>query len=500
MQLIKIIAVLVYTIYFSTCFGENRYNLSNKIKNGLVETKPLFIYDEQYLNSQDELIGIDSNLFSLIEIQNDWKTVLDRYSCSDEQFEQSFDYIKYLFFLSRISINYEILLSYQQNLLKVDNKCPINFSELIENCKPESPDMKKFISRLKRYANGGNEEEKIKTLKFDLGLNLNQTENEEINSPLGIELKQICTKNSDCLSMGEKKFEYIKSSCEVRKQQFLKSCNENEREFNQLVSLEMVNLIKRSSAIDYIKKFGASPSCVDRFFRDVIKEPADDDLSIRTVMRSNVNLDIPYLQGRIFVIGSLKIFDDLGVGNDIFQEIKVGKIEVILPEVKKVEEIIKKPEVERIAMIQEVIVQKKVVEQIKPRLSALMLAAEDLEKSKSINKVSLDMELFKNDYIFSDEVLTKLHKPLGFYQKRNSLKEMKEFDKLGEKVAPMRLLFIKYLIDNNYHQGLFNVQAVLGTQFYVKNDLVKSDPKLYKIEIQNDESTNNAWQLYLIRD
>ena len=77
---------------------------------------------------------------------------------------------------------------------------------------------------------------------------------------------------------------------------------------------------------------------------------------------------------------------------------------------------------------------------------------------------------------------------------------MKDFDKLGEKSAPMRLLFLKYLIDNNYHQGLYNVLAILGEKFYVKNDLVKKDSKAYRMQIQNDESTNNRWQLYLFRD
>ena len=77
---------------------------------------------------------------------------------------------------------------------------------------------------------------------------------------------------------------------------------------------------------------------------------------------------------------------------------------------------------------------------------------------------------------------------------------MRKFDHLGDKKAPMRLLFIKYLIDNDYHQGLYNVSAVLGQEFYIKNDLEKGDKKLYKISLQNDETTNNIWQLFLIKN
>ena len=262
----------------------------------------------------------------------------------------------------------------------------------------------------------------------------------------------------------------------------------------------MVNLIKRSIAIDYINKFGAPRSCVDRFYRDTVRLENQDDEMIRAVMRKVVNSSIPYLPGRLFVVGSLKEFDELGVGAEIFNEINLSKTKVEPPAVMELKKIIKKtPRITKDA-IKEVInvkpIKKKV---IIPRESALKKATKELINSK-VNLVALDMEHFRADYIFSNVMLTKLHGPLEIFQKRESLNEMKDFDSLGKKIAPMRLLFIKYLIDNNYHQGLYNVQAVLGKGFFVKNDLEKNDKKLYRMSIANDETTNYKWQLYLIRN
>ena len=76
---------------------------------------------------------------------------------------------------------------------------------------------------------------------------------------------------------------------------------------------------------------------------------------------------------------------------------------------------------------------------------------------------------------------------------------MKKFDLLGERGAPMRLLFLKYLIDNDYHQGLYNILAVIGDTFYVRNDIDKEEIP-YLVKLKNDVSTNNRWQFFIMRD
>jgi hypothetical protein len=75
---------------------------------------------------------------------------------------------------------------------------------------------------------------------------------------------------------------------------------------------------------------------------------------------------------------------------------------------------------------------------------------------------------------------------------------MKSYDLLGSKEAPVGLVFLKFLIDTENHQGLYNIVQVLGEKFYVMNDLEKkSDP--HYIEFKNDASTRNRWQIILLR-
>ena len=58
-------------------------------------------------------------------------------------------------------------------------------------------------------------------------------------------------------------------------------------------------------------------------------------------------------------------------------------------------------------------------------------------------------------------------------------------------------MFLKYLIDFDYHQGLWNILAILGDHFYVLNDIEKkSDP--IKIHLSNDLSTNYGWQIEVV--
>ncbi|MFT6545062.1 MAG: hypothetical protein ACJAT2_002388, partial [Bacteriovoracaceae bacterium] len=90
--------------------------------------------------------------------------------------------------------------------------------------------------------------------------------------------------------------------------------------------------------------------------------------------------------------------------------------------------------------------------------------------------------------------LELLEEPLKDYQTRQALQDMKTFDKLGTRQEPVRLTFLKYFIDKNSHQGLFNITAILGSSFWVKNDIDNIPGAVY-IEIRNDESTGNVWQI-----
>ena len=227
--------------------------------------------------------------------------------------------------------------------------CNVDFVKMANKCLPKSQDMKKFIKRIKGYFSKNSPEflnRHNNIAGYKIG-EIHKIPEEKIFSPLLLTVKEICGDEEFCRDNKKLLHQYIKNKCEMRKAQFLKACSEREETFNNLVSKELVNLIKRSTAIEYIKKFGANVSCVDRFYHEHVVSKSlglesrlfEDDPSIRTVMRSVVKLGIPYLQGRLFVIGSLKEFDELGVGNELFEEIKIAEKKVTLPEVKVVKKL-----------------------------------------------------------------------------------------------------------------------------------------------------------------
>jgi hypothetical protein len=119
-------------------------------------------------------------------------------------------------------------------------------------------------------------------------------------------------------------------------------------------------------------------------------------------------------------------------------------------------------------------------------------------KDQSLDQSALDMSNFQNDYEFTTKKISELAVPLRKFQTRKALKEMKTFDKLGAQTAPLGLIFIKFLIDTENHQGLYNVVSELGEKFFVHNDLEDKKDAVY-VELKNNAATKNKWQLTLIR-
>ena len=125
------------------------------------------------------------------------------------------------------------------------------------------------------------------------------------------------------------------------------------------------------------------------------------------------------------------------------------------------------------------------------------LAVDEREKAK-LDKVAVNMELMQADFLFSPKMLSVLSGPMRQYQTRKALEEMKRFDHLGTQKEPVRLIFLKFLIDHDFHQGLYNLTSVLGEKFWVLNDISGIEEPRF-IELKNDESTNNRWQIYLVK-
>jgi hypothetical protein len=74
------------------------------------------------------------------------------------------------------------------------------------------------------------------------------------------------------------------------------------------------------------------------------------------------------------------------------------------------------------------------------------------------------------------------------------------YDKLGTKEAPVPILFIKYMIDMEEHQGMWNLISVMGDRFYVSNEIDTTyNPTPEFIQLLNNSSTGGTWQIFILK-
>lgn len=110
------------------------------------------------------------------------------------------------------------------------------------------------------------------------------------------------------------------------------------------------------------------------------------------------------------------------------------------------------------------------------------------------------MQKLRYDYVFTLTMINNLSEKLPTFMTREALQDMMSFDKLGTKERPVPLLFIKYMIDMEEHKGLWNLVSVLGTKFYVSNEIDKTySPRPELIQLMNSEETGGTWQIYILR-
>jgi hypothetical protein len=142
-------------------------------------------------------------------------------------------------------------------------------------------------------------------------------------------------------------------------------------------------------------------------------------------------------------------------------------------------------------------IQMEIVTPPEPLLSEFEKSVLEIE-DKNLASLSMNMDNFRDDFEFTQQMIADLAAPIKKFQTRSSLKDMKSFDNLGSVEAPIGLIFLKYLLDTENHQGLYNIVTVVGDKFYVNNDIEKKDKPIF-IELKNDPSTKNRWQIILLK-
>lgn len=207
------------------------------------------------------------------------------------------------------------------------------------------------------------------------------------------------------------------------------------------------------------------------------------------------------MQGRVFFYGSAKEFEEKGL-KDVFvtKKVEEKKPEVVLasPTVKPVVEAKPEPKPEPPRLIVEAPTPKKEVDMMKMK-SAFLQAAE-IRSAQDLTNSEVDMVKLRYDYVFSLNMINQLSSKLKTFTTREALAEMLAYDQLGTKKGPVPLLFIKFLVDFQDHQGLWNLVAVVGDKFYVSNDIdTKFKPAPELVQIKNDESTGRQWQLFILK-
>lgn len=468
----------------------------------------LSFLDEQfhshYLNSQTQEDAIDLYHF--------WfKKVVEKSTCPDMALGENIDYIRYLYRLLSISYLFETLKvnnKISSSLKKEttdENVCSISFDEVFGKCQPQSDDMKKFHERVN--AKFANDISKIAITSFNKGetakwLENFQRSNSLTSDPVYSQLHDWChqnKKNCKSLSMNEIK-KALGAICNGHKTLIQNICGEKDSLFGISYIDKANEVIQSSNAFNMINQAGMGEDCLRRYTKIFSPQEIRYDSLNRQfplIYSHLIRTNSRYMQGELFLPGALKEFDVKGLG-DFLTALKPPKTEVVVKTLPK-----PKPKVK-------VVVAPKPKEVVKPEAVVMVIPPPPVVKisefenalaefeGKKLASLSINMDRFRDDFEFTQQMIADLAAPIKKFQTRSALSDMKAYDNLGSAEAPVGLIFLKYLIDSENHQGLYNIITILGDKFYVNNDIEKKD-KSVLIELRNDSSTGNRWQIILIK-
>lgn len=425
--------------------------------------------------------------------------------CPNSYMAENIDYIRYLYRLLTLSYIYESLKDYQETLYGLGQSsqgCSLSYDVLFSKCRPKADEMKKFIARAKSIM--------VKDLKnrplvrFDSRAKNNwiarvRNTRDDLTPAQG-RVRGWCEDNNmSCDTLNEKQIiSALTNACNQEKQLFANICSEKDHLHGLSRIPEIIPVLASSHVLKVINNGGHGEACLVRYARLLsFKERWHPPLQwIMPAVKSKLSfLDARYPQGTLFVAGALREFDERGLGDFIFVEPTPEATAVPTPVVAALPTPVPTP-----IMIPRP--QEKVpiaVATAAPTPTPKPLSAFEYAVKIHLNgrdPIDVDMKRFSSEGRFSAKVIESLSAPLKQYQTRVALQDMKKNDKLGTFNEPVRLMFLKFLIDEDQHQGLWNIVNVLGEGFYVINDLEGRKDPLW-VRLRNDRSTSYTWQLTL---
>ena len=458
------------------------------------------VFRNQYLNNE-----IQSDPFSLHDYW--FNEIVEKSACPDTTLNENMDYIRYLYRLVTLSYVFEgvKLNNKLANQIGGQNICPITFKDVFQSCRPETSDMKKFYERV--YGKFVNEIDKTYTTPFSKKqtsdwLDEFQGSTSLTTNPTFSRLHDWCISNKkNCRTLNiEEIKEALGGFCNEDKSMMKMLCSEQDSFYGFSAISTPTDLIKSSNAFNLINQSGMGEECLRRYGK--IFQPKETPYSslikqyplMYSYLLKNKT---SYVQGELFLPGALKEFDMKGL-SDFLTALKPPKVEAVVvikprPKPRPKPVVVMAPKVEQ----KEAVVVPVVIEPEKPYVSEFEHAVIAMQEKK-LSSYILNMDNFRDDFEFTSSMIAELSGPIKKFQTRSALNDMKSYDLLGKEEAPVGLVFLKFLIDTENHQGLYNIVTVLGNKFYVSNDIEKKTTPHY-IELKNDASTNNRWTIIMLK-
>lgn len=426
------------------------------------------------------------------------------FQCPNTTLSQHFNDIHYAYRL--ITLSYLLEGQWHMDLLRkqlgLKEGCRFDVKAWARSCQPKSPDMRKFVERLIQFQPNYTE-------KFPVDYNRKNWWKEyssgQYNWYSQYRLKAQCQDGCQEKNLNDN----LKNICAQDEELMTKICSEIDEVWGLSENRDAYFLISQSNIINTFNKQGEALGCLRRFSQVMsskeVKYPVLDQLFPWMQLHLRQEYGERFIQGRSFFYGAGKEFEEKGL-RDLYVRDQTLKIETIPKEAPEVVKVTPLPEV-KVSKVEPKKVEpppaieppKEIVEIRAPVKSAFLQAAE-VRQGQNLSLVEVDMTKLKYDYVFTLNMINTLSQKLKTFMSREALTEMMAYDKLGTKAGPVPLLFIKYMIDMEEHQGLWNLLAILGDEFYVSNEIDASfTPAPEKIKLQNDDSTSRQWQIYVIR-
>jgi hypothetical protein len=500
-------------LYSGTILGEKDFSqyygpFDPTIKRGGIGEPNQFLDDFYKDNYLIELVG--SDFFKLLDfVAND----LPRESmCSNFHLNKNAKNIKYLFSLLSISYLFENLkaIKIASYNLGFGDICSLEWEDTFQKCRAKEIPMANFIKRikgnhLKDFSNKALG--KMKNEERDLWI---KSFHKEANSFKNLDLAQsrilyFCKTNDlDCRNIGLEDLKFaFQLSCSEDQNLLLNICSNTDELYGLSNVKGAPKLIAESDAFKKLDKEGFGSNCIRRFINvykpKEVKNPLFEVIfpKIEDLMIKNKKT---YVQGSLFVYGSLEEFETKGLEGFLFS----GSEEIKKPEITPPNELEKKEKVTAIEI---------------PTIKGLLEIAHELKKVSGIDstkistvktaflqaemkrfmadslKEPIDMGVFKKETAFAENIDDPLQERIYLYERKTTFEKLKEKENLGKAIAPFPLSFLKYLIDFNEQQALNNLLEVLSNKFFVVNDLEPSS-KVYYIQMSSE---GQRIQFYILK-